>query len=168
MYCAQTNVFFCIFDAKIGMSANLSVSQILKGGQLPKEGWRSSALSRSSGERAPAPNPHAATPLARFPGHLHRDSHRRSWLEGSSCSLAVLAPRHVGCIDQHCEVSPRTGTHSFSNQRELKGPLTARGSTHCPRASVGAGGVPSERQRMVLPVTHNTDPSGKSLPRTVS
>ena len=34
----QTNVFFCSFDAKIGMSANLSVSQILEGGQLPNAG----------------------------------------------------------------------------------------------------------------------------------
>ncbi len=51
---AQTNVFFCIFDAKIGMSANLSVSQILEGGQLPN-GVHGGALPVRPPPSRPAP-----------------------------------------------------------------------------------------------------------------
>ena len=37
-YVLRRLTYFLIFDAKIGMSANLSVSQILEGGQLPNAG----------------------------------------------------------------------------------------------------------------------------------
>ena len=67
------------------------------------------ALSRSSGERAATSNPPTATSLA-LAANSFWDCPRRSWSEGSLCSLAfVLA--NVGCIDQGCAVCPIP--HSF-------------------------------------------------------